>query len=446
MDFTWLHISDLHCRPRSTTDRLDSWRRLLELTNDRRQTFPQVDAVFFTGDLAHGGKRAEYEHARELLDELTSSTRVPPSRVFIVPGNHDVDHDVIQPYHMLSIGGLVKPTGPYHVAIDSIFEHPATVELLDQKLDGFRKGMGIAHTAWRGGRQPALVTILKHGEGVRSLRIGVVGLNSARLVSGDKRPDADRNRLLVGRGVLHAALERLRNMAADIVFVFSHHPVEWLHNDEGPEIDRILLERVDIAMFGHLHHARVRVSLSPGSQTLHLHAGALYDDSNYRQAVTFGRWDTSTGKIEIRAFSKPGPGASYRPEPDAFAPSQASGRCVYKGFPKTEPNQRASISAGQVQLKMIDSLGGLDNKAGFGVGVFLETDQPTMSAIRQVRYTLTVVDRDPVVGTSNDRDSRFFQTFRTGSGPGIGHVRVEAAVVFADFSERSLGPITLGSS
>jgi predicted MPP superfamily phosphohydrolase len=52
----------------------------------------KLDFVFFTGDLANRGARDEYAAARtEFLDKVVAAANIAPDRLFLVPGNHDVD-------------------------------------------------------------------------------------------------------------------------------------------------------------------------------------------------------------------------------------------------------------------------------------------------------------------------------------------------------------------
>ena len=53
------------------------------------------DFVAITGDIAYSGQPPEYELARKFFDELLHTTGLNKSRLFLVPGNHDVDRALI---------------------------------------------------------------------------------------------------------------------------------------------------------------------------------------------------------------------------------------------------------------------------------------------------------------------------------------------------------------
>jgi 3',5'-cyclic AMP phosphodiesterase CpdA len=52
---------------------------------------PPIDLVIFSGDITERGKSAEFEQAREFLDQVCRALRLAPDRVVVVPGNHDVN-------------------------------------------------------------------------------------------------------------------------------------------------------------------------------------------------------------------------------------------------------------------------------------------------------------------------------------------------------------------
>jgi hypothetical protein len=97
----FLHISDLHAkgpREREPWRRRrvpgDTWRRHLETL---LQEEGLVHFVFFTGDAAQSGKPDEYAEVTDFLHALCDELGVAMDRLFVVPGNHDIDRDVQRP-------------------------------------------------------------------------------------------------------------------------------------------------------------------------------------------------------------------------------------------------------------------------------------------------------------------------------------------------------------
>src|SRR5690349_10333309 len=93
MTVTWLHVSDFHFRAGDPYDRDVVLRALVCSVRDYRERGRKPDLIFATGDVAHGGKKAEYDAARPFFDDLLKAAGVGKERLFVIPGNHDVDRD-----------------------------------------------------------------------------------------------------------------------------------------------------------------------------------------------------------------------------------------------------------------------------------------------------------------------------------------------------------------
>ena len=95
----WAHLSDFHFKVGQDYGRdevLQALLRDLEMFAGKREpargTEPvPLDFIVVTGDVAHSGQREEYDVARRFFDDVSKATGVPAERIFVVPGNHDVD-------------------------------------------------------------------------------------------------------------------------------------------------------------------------------------------------------------------------------------------------------------------------------------------------------------------------------------------------------------------
>ena len=90
MGVTWLHVSDFHVRGGDPYDRDIVLKALVAAIAECRAP----DVIFATGDIAHAGKSEEYKIAESFFDELLSAAKLDKKRLFVIPGNHDVDRDM----------------------------------------------------------------------------------------------------------------------------------------------------------------------------------------------------------------------------------------------------------------------------------------------------------------------------------------------------------------
>lgn len=111
----WLHISDFHTG-KDPFGQQQLFKYLLKEIQTRVTQQLRPDFIFITGDIANKGKVREYETFLEqfllpLLDLLGNDYL---SRVFIIPGNHDVDREKapgVDTYTVLSrISRYLDPT------------------------------------------------------------------------------------------------------------------------------------------------------------------------------------------------------------------------------------------------------------------------------------------------------------------------------------------------
>ncbi|MGB7537134.1 MAG: metallophosphoesterase, partial [Anaerolineales bacterium] len=102
---TWLHLSDLHTSKPKNGWRMNKILRLLplDLAYLEKEHSLKPDFICFTGDCAMGINKGDqdkimdkqFKDAALFLDIIRKTYRkeIPKSRVFIVPGNHDVNRN-----------------------------------------------------------------------------------------------------------------------------------------------------------------------------------------------------------------------------------------------------------------------------------------------------------------------------------------------------------------
>ena len=67
---------------------------LVRSVEDFRKRGRRPDLIFATGDIAHSGKAAEYAAATPFFDAICEAAGIEKRRLFVIPGNHDVDRDL----------------------------------------------------------------------------------------------------------------------------------------------------------------------------------------------------------------------------------------------------------------------------------------------------------------------------------------------------------------
>jgi tetratricopeptide (TPR) repeat protein/calcineurin-like phosphoesterase family protein len=284
-----LHISDLHATHGPDAWRMqhvlgDAWKRNLdELLEDG-----PFHLVCFTGDVAYGGKAKEYALAHSLVAQLLEPLRLPMERLFVVPGNHDIDREVGKAAWKTLRKNLGR-TDPVELARWMAGDKPPLgykPEHRDQLLSrqaAYRKWVGKQLK-----RPELLPESSPHGAlGYRStfrlphlpFDLHVIGLDSA-WSAGDNH---DSGKLLltdaqVGRLTTGEDGKDLPGFRLALI----HHPLTELF--DGRHLSRLLADKVDLLLRGHLHETAVETLMEPGRTSRQLAAGCLYESDRWPNA------------------------------------------------------------------------------------------------------------------------------------------------------------------
>ena len=244
--FQLLHISDLHVNVNSGEkfDRtlvLDPLIDRVMLDRDKNGLEPEI--VIVSGDIASSGKKEEYIEAKKFFDDLLAELKLPKERLFLVPGNHDVDRKKYRPRDI-----------PQYDKMKQL-----NLELEDEgyRADLF-KGLGeyfnfvekyYPHLTSMHGN---LVPFVQTHHAKCGKKIGLVGLNSAWMYR--KQKSTDRGKIAIGEYQIKNAMEEVAGHGGhDLVIAVFHHPLYWLW-DEDRKICRTWFND-KMLLSGHFHDA-----------------------------------------------------------------------------------------------------------------------------------------------------------------------------------------------
>ena len=277
---SWLHLSDVHLRPK------DAWQQdlvLRAMCNDigtQRDT-SAFDFVLLSGDLAFSGKPEEYDIAAKFLNALSEACGVPTASIYCVPGNHDIDRD----RQRMAFTGA-RATLQDQNRTDA-FLAPSSREELETLLkreEGYR---AFQESYFAGqDRIPtddglAYVAHLA----IEDVRLAIVALDSAWLADGGI---GDHGRLLIGERQIVNALQLVQEAGESphVVLAMSHHPLHILQEfDRRPAQARIERD-CNFLHCGHLHDPEHRPTGDGPHACLTLTAGASFDTRHARNSYS----------------------------------------------------------------------------------------------------------------------------------------------------------------
>lgn len=296
--FSWLHLSDLHLGSRSVPETrlaLDSLIKDLGQQMERDQL--ELDAVFVTGDIAWSGQPSEYELAQGFFAELLDTLGLPATRLFLVPGNHDVD------WSQISSGAkALGETLQSREQVLEVLENATDRQLLLSRLKGYHQ-----HMMALGGAPDSEDESLgyAHTFELQGWRIAVLGLDSAWLSA----PGDDRARgLLLGEWQVRRLLAETRD--ADLRIALVHHPFDFLREFDRNVCEDLLTSGTNFILHGHLHRPAIRRLESPDSGAMVIAGGATWESQSAVNAYNLVSLDlpAGLGDITMRRYSDRGSG------------------------------------------------------------------------------------------------------------------------------------------
>ena len=268
-----LHISDIHFRAPDCLDpNLDPDRPYrTRMQQDIRACVAELGsagAILIGGDIAFKGAPEEYRTAMDWIRELSAVAGCPLERIFVIPGNHDVDRAII-----LSTPGVRNAQAAIARADRVRREQEFQMQIRDadtarsllaplSAYNDFAKFFNCQvylpeRLYWKQDLD------LEDGAVLR-----VHGLTSTLLSSSDGT-EGTRESLYL------SPLQTVLDPVDDVVnLVLSHHPPEWFMDHE--DVDDAICGRAAIHMFGHRHRQRI----TRDEHYVRFSAGAVNPDRN----------------------------------------------------------------------------------------------------------------------------------------------------------------------
>lgn len=267
-----LHISDIHFRaPDCVNPDLDPDRpyrtRMVQDVRARTETLGPVGAILVGGDIAYKGDPQEYVAAFAWFKELAEACECPLERVFVIPGNHDVDRSVIT--RSLSTSNAQQAiqraqSDRRERELRTQFTDPDTGRALFAPLaayNDFAKHFNCQIYPERPYWKQDLTL-----EGDVHLRIH--GMTST-LLSGAGGQNDTRESLYL------SPLQTVLDPVDDVVnLVICHHPPDWFMDQD--DVDDAICGRAAIHLFGHKHRQR----LTQDPHYIRFGAGAVNPNRN----------------------------------------------------------------------------------------------------------------------------------------------------------------------
>ena len=282
-----LHVSDIHfkdplCQGEEDPE-LYFRNELVTHAGEQVEVLGDVNAILITGDIAFRGIASEYDAATKWLETLAKAVGCNKRRIYVIPGNHDVNRDIFS-----SNGGARNAVRAIATAGDDSARECEMMQQLKLKDSAQNVFASIAdYNTFAAkydcqsfpGRLRWCQTLQIDSRTVLNL----YGLNST-IISGINGDDV-KGELFMG-----ALQMNIARASGTVNLVMAHHPPEWMSDQD--DIEMRLLGAANIVLFGHKHIQAIRRD-SNGSMMFS--AGSVNPDRHEKG------WEPAYNLIELTA-------------------------------------------------------------------------------------------------------------------------------------------------
>jgi predicted MPP superfamily phosphohydrolase len=319
-----LHVADIHFRHPECDSEMDPDRpfrtQLLRDAGERtRQVGESVDAILVGGDIAYRGHENEYKAATRWLGELATATGCSTGDVFVVPGNHDVDRDVIRTQVSVRNAQYAVATARSERRERELIEQfrdPLTGPALLAPIANYNQfAAQFSCQVWA----PEKLCWRQKKRIDNSTELVIHGLTSTLLSGAGAPRNQDDTKFSLYLSPFQTALDPA---AYCVNLVLCHHPPDWLLDQD--EVEDAVRGRAALHLFGHKHRQRIYCDRS----YVRFAAGAVNPDRNETG------WEpgynlialTTTEQDGVRYLNVSARLLTWQTNPDLFRPRQDENR------------------------------------------------------------------------------------------------------------------------
>ena len=271
-----LHLSDLHYSSRlNAYSRRHVIKAFLDDVKNYCTNYLTIDLIIVSGDLAYAADEEDvyFDLYDNFISPLSKISRCDEDRIFLCPGNHDVQRQVVRKHHA-SQAAFLK-TLQDRDALNSAYESEELFEFTSLRFQHF-----FDLSQYCGHSSPKYMDQIISVQSDENLCIDVICFNTAwSSFAGLETYGTDLRKLLFPEQAIKRAIEH--TTPSHLKVFVTHHPFSWL--TESCESDalatlRSLQGQVFFHLYGHMHEVRPQHLSSLEGNWLSAQSGALYTE------------------------------------------------------------------------------------------------------------------------------------------------------------------------
>ncbi len=297
----WLHLSDLHFLSDNNWRDSPVLRKLQVDIFDQKKDGRRIDLVLCTGDIGFGKTPSEslpsqYAIAKEFLDKILEICQLPSERLFLVPGNHDIDRSEVS----RATTEFFRNSNRKCEDVNQMF-YLREREVLEamKRLEHYRKFVNDNYKHIPLDENATFCFSLE----INGLKVSIAGLNSAWTCF-----ENDKQQIwLAGRTQLNASADKdVRQLPGvfngSVRIGLIHHPITWLQPQEASNLRDALENDFDFLLHGHEHDQWVKEIPKPPHVVIA--AGASTAGANQELGYNIVQLGPTKSGVHLRCYAK----------------------------------------------------------------------------------------------------------------------------------------------
>ena len=266
-----LNVSDIHfrapqCLKPDTDPDLPYRTLMLQDLQAQVKRHGDVGAILIAGDIAFKGDPEEYRVAEKWIHKLVDATNCDLGKVFVIPGNHDVDRRVIEgSLATRNAQSAIIRSAPANREneLRAQFEDVETGRALLKPLEAYNEFARVFNCQVYG---PDRLYWKQDLELEADVKLRLYGLTSV-LISGLEGQDDAPGKLYL------SPLQTVFNPIEDVInLTICHHPPNWFLDSE--DVEEKVCNRCTVHLFGHHHRRRTTQT----KDYIRINSGAINPD------------------------------------------------------------------------------------------------------------------------------------------------------------------------
>lgn len=266
---SFIHLSDIHFQKYSgDAYDLDADLRnelLIDLRKNFPRSIPTASGILICGDIAFSAQEKEYAVASDFLEQVCQQVSLDPSRIFCVPGNHDVDRGITRGSRSIkSLQRDIETADPQEA--EQILAQMCRNSIDVQSLCASIEHFNMFATKYHCGFAQNILFWEQNMPLDDTYTLCIVGINSTLISSHRDSQDKTTER------PMRLSLSQIPQRRTNTIFLsLCHHPPEcWIDSDY--KLQTKMDARVAVQLYGHKHLQTVRqteCSIAVGSGATH---------------------------------------------------------------------------------------------------------------------------------------------------------------------------------